>query len=136
MRFDLQKKKRRGATVVEVAVVSPLIFLLVFAGIEFGRLMMATHGLEEAAREGCRTAVLNDVTYADVQTAVDARLATFGMSGHTMTTVPAQPETALQWEPVTVNIAVPYRGVSWLPTPTFLGGIVLSASCTLSKESE
>lgn len=121
---------------MELAVVSPLVFLLIFAAVEFGRLLMAMHGLEEAAREGCRKAILANTTVTDVQDTVAARLATFGISGYTMTTDPNPPTSACQFEPVTVNIVVPYTGVSWLPTPRFLGAIQLNASCTLSQESD
>lgn len=129
-------RRRRGAATVELAVVAPLIFLLIFAAVEFGRLLMATHGLEEAAREGCRKAILANATATDVQNTVAARLATFGISGYTLTTNPSSPSSACQFEPITVRIVVPYSNVSWLPTPRFLNTIQLNASCTLSQESD
>jgi hypothetical protein len=128
--------RRRGSATVELAVVAPVIFLLIFAAVEFGRLLMAMHGLEEAAREGCRKAVLANSTATDVQDTVDTRLATFGISGYTLTTDPDPLSNACQFEPVTVKIVVPYTGVSWLPTPRFLNSIQLNASCTLSQESD
>ena len=42
---------------MEFALIAPVAFLMVFAIMEFGRLIMALHGIEHAAREGCRTAI-------------------------------------------------------------------------------
>jgi Flp pilus assembly protein TadG len=126
---------RRGVTAVEFAVVAPVIFLLVFGGIEIGRLQMAIHGLEAAAREGCRMAVSWNVPQSDIQQAVDDRLASFGITGHTMTINPSL-VFARQWDPVTVRIEVTYDQVSWLPAPRFLQGITLAGSCTLPHESD
>lgn len=136
MKSQSHKQRRRGSATVELAVVAPVVFLLIFAAVEFGRLLMAMHGLEEAAREGCRQAILVESTSTEVQDTVAARLGTFGISGYTLTTEPSPPTDACQFEPVTVKITVPYTGVSWLPTPKFLGAIQLNASCTFSREAD
>lgn len=47
----------RGATVVEFAVVAPLLFLLLFGVIEIGRLIATYTSVSAAAREGARYAV-------------------------------------------------------------------------------
>ena len=57
-----QANARRGATVVEFAVVSPLFFLFIFGLIEFGRYVMVQQALTNAAREGSRTAALVTTT--------------------------------------------------------------------------
>jgi len=122
--------------VVEFAVVAPLIFLFFFAAIEFGRVLMVIHGLEAAAREGCRIAVAWDATDDEVEAAVDQRLTEFGISGYALTIDPDPPSDALQWDPISVRIAVAYDNVSWLPMPGYLQDIVLTGSCTLPQESD
>src|SRR4029079_7300001 len=62
---------RRGAAVVEFAVVSPVFFLLIFGMIEYGRLVMVQQVLTNASREGARVGVLDGSTQADVTTAVN-----------------------------------------------------------------
>ena len=47
---------RGGAAIVEVAMTLPIFFLVVFAIIEFGRAMMVSQLLTNAAREGARKA--------------------------------------------------------------------------------
>jgi Flp pilus assembly protein TadG len=127
---------RRGAAVVEMAIVTPIIFLLVFSCIEFGRMLMVVHGLEAAAREGCRTAISWDSKKKDVQDMVEERLATFGIKKYSLTLDPASPATACQWEPVSVRITAKYKDVSWLPAPRFLSGVTLTGSCTLPQEAD
>ena len=123
---------------VELALVSPLVFFFIFVTIEFGRMLMVYHGLEEAAREGCRVAIVPESNGRDVRTVVRERLATVGLS-ETDFTMPVHPKpfsTADQWAPVTVGIVATYGDVSWLPTPDYLKNIRIRGSCTLPREIE
>lgn len=54
-----QWNKERGATVAEFAVVALLFFTIIFAIIEFGRLLYTHNALTDAARRGARFAVLH-----------------------------------------------------------------------------
>lgn len=130
------KTSRRGAAAVEFAIVAPLIFLLLFAGIEFGRVLLTFHGLDAAAREGCRRAVRWDATQDDVEQTVANSLTVFGIPDYDLTTEPSRVASARQWDPVTVRIEVTYGQLSWLPTPQFMQGITLAGSCTLPEESD
>ena len=47
-------RRSRGQSLVEFALVFPLMMLLVFALIDMGRLVFASNSLAEAAREGAR----------------------------------------------------------------------------------
>jgi hypothetical protein len=49
--------RRTGAAVVEMAVVLPVLVVVIFGIIEFGRAFMVQHILNEIARRACRTAV-------------------------------------------------------------------------------
>lgn len=49
-----RRRGERGATLVEFAILAPLLFILVFAIIEFGRLGFAYAELWTSAREGAR----------------------------------------------------------------------------------
>lgn len=128
--------QRRGAAVVEMAFVTPIIFLIVFSCIEFGRLLMVVHGLEAAAREGCRTAISWDSTAQDVEDIVKERMATFGIKKYSLTMDPSSPATVCQWQPIRVRVTARYDDVSWLPAPNFLKGITLSGSCSLPQETD
>ena len=64
------QRERKGAVLVEAAVVLPILLLLVLGIIEFGRGMMVVQLLTNGAREGARRAVLNGATNSIVETHV------------------------------------------------------------------
>ena len=100
---------RRGATLVETAIVLSTFFIFVFGIIEMSRLGMVAQLLTDAAREGCRIAILDGKSPLDVTT---SKLG--------------------DW--VTVTITVSFSDVSWLPVPRFLGSATLMSSATMSSE--
>ena len=67
----MRKEKRRGAAVVEFALVVPVFILLVFGMIEFGRAIMVQQVLVNASREGARQAVLDGTTVADIESQIN-----------------------------------------------------------------
>jgi Flp pilus assembly protein TadG len=58
MRAASSKVGDRGAAAVEFALVLPLLLILIFGIIDFGRMLNAKITLTEAAREGARAAAL------------------------------------------------------------------------------
>jgi Flp pilus assembly protein TadG len=142
-RGDLQKleptpsqdrPKRQGAAVVEFAVLAPLLFLLVFGMLEYGRLIMVQQIITNASREGCRQAVLEGATSTGVETSVQSYLTGSSISNATVTVSP-DPAVAGPGDPMTVTVDVNFDDVSWLPTSMYLGGRVLSASSTMRRET-
>src|SRR3954463_11222957 len=109
------RKKRCGAAAVEFAIVAPLLVILVLGLIEFGRVLMVQQVLTNAAREGCRTAVLEGSTTSDVNTTVSNYLTASGISGAPAPTVSPDPSTAAPGSSVTVTVSVAFNNVSWLP---------------------
>jgi Flp pilus assembly protein TadG len=121
-----------------MALVAPVFVTLLMGVFESSRLGMVAQLLTSAAREGCRVAVLPGSTQSDVQTRVTAVLSGSGIPVGTVT--PTCP-SAYAWQtapggtPITVSLSVPYSQVSWLGTPYFLNGTLVSASATLSSEN-
>jgi Flp pilus assembly protein TadG len=128
------RQNRRGAAVVEFAVVAPVFFLLVFGMIEYGRMVMVQQVLVNASREGARVGILDNSTLTDVQTAVNGYLTSANITGATTTCNPNPPSNAGYGAPVTVSVSVAFSQVSWLPSPMFLGGQTLSASSVMRRE--
>jgi len=129
------RRKRRGAAVVEFAVVVPVFIILVFGMIEFGRMVMVQQVLTNASREGARRAVLDGVTTTEIETTVNDYLQSGSVTGATVTVTPNPPSSAEFGAPVTVDVSVPFDQVSWLPAPMFLGGTLLEASTVMRRES-
>lgn len=126
---------RRGAAVVEFAIVAPVLLLLVLGMIEYGRLVMVQQVITNATREGARQAVLDGATTASVTTVVNDFLAGSRVSGAVVAVTPNPPSTAAFGDPVTVSVQVPFSQVSWLPTPMFLGNTTLSATTVMRRET-
>ena len=133
--FRSCRRNRRGAAVVEFAVVSPVFFLLVFGMIEYGRMVMVQQLLTNAAREGARVGVLDNSTASDVTTAVSNYLTAARITTSTVTCNPTSPSSAGYGQPVTVTVSVPFSQVSWLPSPMFLGGTTMTASSAMRRET-
>jgi Flp pilus assembly protein TadG len=133
--FGARRKGRRGAAVVEFAVVAPVFVMLVFGMIEYGRMVMVQQLITNESREGARRAVLDGATTAEVQTAVTSYLTNSSVSGATVTVNPSPPSSAGYGAPVTVTVSVPFSQVSWIPTPMFLTGKTLTASSVMRRET-
>jgi Flp pilus assembly protein TadG len=143
------RKQRRGAAVVEFAVVAPVLFVLVFGIIEYGRMVMVQQVLTNASREGARVGVLDppagQTSLPIVTSTINNYLTAAGISGATVTAYisadsgsswsVADPSAALYGQMVKIKISVPFTSVSWLPTPIWLGGKTLQASTVMRRET-
>jgi Flp pilus assembly protein TadG len=72
------QRKRRGATTVEAALLLAPLILIVFSIFEYGFLLMNWNLINNAAREGCRYAVVNNTSgtvSTNVQTIVNGFMA-------------------------------------------------------------
>jgi Flp pilus assembly protein TadG len=98
-------KGERGSTMAEFAVISGLFFLIIFAIIEFGRLMYTHNALTDAARRGARYAVL----HGEADRACVKAVAVYGETNiDTATCTGTGP--ALINGLTTTNVAVVYEG--------------------------
>jgi len=131
----LCRRNRRGAAVVEFALVAPVFFVMVLGMIEYGRLVMVQQILTNSSREGCRVAVLDGATTSQVTTQVSTYLSNASINGATVTVNPSPPSSAGYGAPVTVTVTISFNQVSWLPTPIFLNGRTLTARTAMRRES-
>jgi Flp pilus assembly protein TadG len=133
------RRNRKGAAVVEMAVVAPVFFLLVFGMIEFGRAIMVEQILTNAAREGARLAVLDSATpvHDTIITKVDTYLRNSGITGATVTVSPNEPtdSSVKNGDPIKVTVTIPFTTVSWTPSPWFLGSQTLKATSVMRRET-
>jgi Flp pilus assembly protein TadG len=134
MRAHADRKRRGGAVAVEMAFLLPLFIMAVFAQIEWSRLGMVTQLLTNAAREGCRRAVIDGSTQADVQAAVEAALANSGVSVGTVSPTPSNWQTAPGGTLITVAFTVPYSQVAWIQGPLYFNVDNVRGSATMSSE--
>ena len=92
--------------------------------------------LNDAAREAARTAVVGGTSAAEVATRAAAVLQATSIDPSVVTieVTPASLAGAHRGQLVQVRLSVPFRDVSWLPTPRALGDRTVIATCTMRHE--
>jgi Flp pilus assembly protein TadG len=89
------RTRRRGAAIVEAAIVLPLFLILLLALCDFARLVMTRQLLDNAARSGARLAVTNTATLAttDIQNCVTTALGGQSLNNMTIQVYQVNPST-------------------------------------------
>ena len=127
------RRRRRGAAIVESAIVLPLCLVFILNIFDFGRLIMMRHLLNNAARSAARLAVANTATLAtaNIQNQVTSCLSGFSLNSMTIQVYQVDPTSGANlgaWNntPLGSSIAVEIDGnfqpvipiVSFIPNPT------------------
>lgn len=129
-----RKERRQGTSAVEMALIAPIFIALIMGQIESSRLGMVAQVLNNAAREGCRMAVIPGNTQLQVQQRVNDVLVGAGIPIVTVTPSPSDWSTVVMGTPITVRFSVPFSQVSWFATPYYLKTATVTASATMHKE--
>lgn len=125
------KKERRGTLTVEMAIVLPVFFLFLFAAIEFGRMNMLRHTVDNAAYEAARTAI---VPGGDAVTAEQVAVELLTAVGAQGVTVQVNPTVLTdETQEVTVTVVCPCDQNSFVG-PKFFKGKNLTGTTTLRRE--
>lgn len=126
--------KRKGAAVVEFALVAPVFILFVLGIVEFGRGMMVQQAMINATREGAREAALPEATKSSVKDVVTDFLEIMQIEVEAnQITVTPDPATAFSNEQITVSVQVPYNDVAWVPG-SYLRNLSFNASTKMRSE--
>lgn len=128
-RFRLFRHSEKAQSLVEFALVVPILILLVFGIIEFGNLWMSMNVVTNASREGARLAAVTAPDTGQITTSVNAILATANM---TATNITVTGPVAVTNE-VTVTVQVTYTPLTGGIIPG-LGGLVLQRATTMRWE--
>ena len=125
---------RRGAAVVEFAVISPVLILMLLGMIECGRMIMVQQALTTAVREGARAASVTGRASAAID-AVEEFLVGAGVRGSNVTVALGSHGATAHGQPITVTVTVPFAKVSWLPSPVFMKNATMSSAATMRRET-
>ena len=131
-----------GQSLVEFALILPIILILLLGIVEFGLILYNQHVITNASREGARYGIVVQNprrTVAEIEGVVDAycadHLVTFGSSTPTTTVTPDPTTGALFGDDLTVKVAFHY---DFLVLPGFInswmGGLDLGAHTTMKYE--
>ncbi len=124
--------QRKGAAVVEMAVIAPVLVLGMLGTMEVGYAFMVRQTVTMASREGARAAALPGGTMTDVTTAVGAAMNSAGLQGYTVDS-----NVALLGEldaEVWVSVSIPIDRVSF--TGSLLGGGTFDIGATTTMRRE
>jgi Flp pilus assembly protein TadG len=122
------RKARSGTTLVEMALVSPIILILFIGAVEITQLNFLRHTAANAAYEGARRAIVPGGTASDAQTEALALLTLVGIANGASVTVSQVPER------VQVTVSIPASQNSW-GLNTFSAGCQVVQACTLMREN-
>jgi len=130
-RAGRRAQPRRGVAISEFAIVAPLFFLFMFAGIEFATVNTIRSTAHNAAYEACRTIVIPGASPATATTHASQLLSVVGVSNYTVTVNPLVIDDTTS--DVTVTVNVPYASNAVF-TPWFTGSLVMNSSVTMKTE--
>ncbi len=145
LRIRGRGQRRRGAALVEMAVCLPVLVTVVLGIIEFGRAMMVSELINDAAREGARKAIIAGSTNSNVTDTVSTFVQATSVNSQYVTTnitvTPAagnpdpgnQVGSAKTGDLCKISVQVPFDRVSYV-TGTWLKGKTLTATCTMRHE--
>ena len=115
-----------GAAAVEFALVLPVLLLLLFGIIDFGRLYFTQITLTDAAREGVRVLALEGASgsgYTSTQAAADAQSRVQGAVAGVDSAVTVTTGTCTDGQPVTVTATANFSFLTPLPDLAGLLGL-------------
>jgi Flp pilus assembly protein TadG len=141
----VHRERRRGATVVETALVLLPLLALLFGIFEYGRLLMDWNLLNNAAREGCRYALVNNTNTsinANVQGIVtgymagrDASFSSFTVTvSGTHSGVSTPVNNLAPGDLITVTVSGNYRFMNIIPLISMPSLFSLNSSVTMVCE--
>ena len=146
LRLNLRSRgRRRGAALVEFALVSVVFLTMLLGMLQFGIYLSATNTLWNGAREGARVAaVLNSsLTTADADAQIRAQIvktiAPLEASKVTVTVTPTDSSARTYGTPVTVRVSYDMRSKLFVPFPDEMFGRSLGKDyvtyATMRKEN-
>jgi Flp pilus assembly protein TadG len=140
--------ERRGATVVETALVFIPLSMFVFAVFEYGWLLMNWNVLNNAAREGCRYALANNTDptlSADVQSTVTTFMAGENANFNSFTVTVSGTHAGVAYtgngvnnlvagDLITVTVSGQYRFMNIIPIVKLPATATITSSVTMVCE--
>ena len=119
-------KIRRGQVAVEFALTAPLAFLIFFTAIEFGRMNMVRHSMENAAYEGARRGLVAGATESQIRAAATTVLDAVSVQ---------RPKIRITntTDQVTVRIDAKFDDQGWF-APIFFHNKTLSTTLSMTKD--
>lgn len=125
------RHSRSGATVVELAITLPVLFLVLFSSYELARANLLRHAARAAAYEGARVGILPGTSIDQIEKAANFVLGSVGVRAADIVVTPANFQTRTPVVRVDVRIDA---NRNLLFAPFFFRNAVFAGDCELSRE--
>lgn len=128
-----ERRSRRGQSLVEFALVFPILILVLVAVFDLGRLVFAYNNVTNAARTGARVAIV-DQTANRAQNAVIDQATSLGLTGADVAVVYLKSDLSGPCSPMALGcVAEVTASFSWQAITPIIGSIV--GPMTVTTES-
>ena len=132
--LDTLKKSEYGQSLVELALVLPLIVVVLFGTMEFGQVFQAYLTITSASREGARTAVIGNTNEA-ILDATGKLTTTLTEPDKAIVIInPSDPLARKQGIPLSVKITYPVKLYTPVLSSVLPNPVLLEASTTMRME--
>ncbi|TWU22539.1 TadE-like protein [Novipirellula galeiformis] len=124
------RKKRAGAAMVEFAIVANLMFVVIFACMEFARMNMARNLAQDAAYFAARTAMVPGATSDEATAEADRIMGSMlDESGYDVTVS----DVNFQSSTISVTVSVDLKAIAMF-TPMFLPNKTIETTAVMKTE--
>ena len=136
MKLQCHRKRRKGAAVVEFALVLPIVVMLLLGCMEIGRGIMVAHALQEAAHAGCRVYAASDADVQAHEAIIAEAMTRAGIEKYSIVLDPPdKSQIDIELEPVSVTVSVDFGDVAWISS-AHLSGKTILGRCTMPADIE
>lgn len=118
-----------GATIIEFALILPVLLAILSGIIQFGGLFFLQSSMSQVARETARALVIGEIQVAGAQTYADARLIDWGIT-YSVTATPPNPPTSNDY---VVQITAPLAEASLVDLLGLFQTGTLEAQATMQQ---
>ena len=115
-----------------MAIAAPILFMMLFAAIEFCGVNVQRHTADNAAYEASRRGIVPGATANDCIEVANRIMATVGANNVDVTVTPAT--IVDETETVTVNVTLPIAGNGWIAPIFFDDDDTVVAESTMLRE--
>jgi Flp pilus assembly protein TadG len=132
-RYQIRANQRRGAAIIELSIVLPVILLIVLGTIETCSMIFLKQSLKIAAYEGARVAIVPQSTVSEIEATVEEMLVSRRVKGASIQVTPNDYANSPYGTFVNVTVTAPCE-LNSLVSLGFYGGQSFSGSVEMMKE--
>jgi len=129
------KRADRGQTLVEFALILPILLLMLIGIFDFGRAVFIYNAISNGAREGARYGIIHPTDVAEIEARAVAQTALIDLGDPNLTITVETPDGTGRGDPLTVTMQYDFYAVTPFLSIVWGGGsLPLEGSATMHIE--